>query len=105
MNADRINFGGRPIRIQEEGEVRTEAEGVPRARSSASLPATSRRSESRSPPAAPSPITDGPDAVPVVRDQPLARAPNGGATPIPSAAASAFGGSETWLRIVGIVGE
>ena len=65
MNADRINFGGRPIRIQEEGEVRTEAEGVT-ARSLLSvtpgyfqtlgIPLAAGRTFT---------ITDGPDAVPV----------------------------------------
>ena len=100
MNADRINFGGRPIRIQEEGEVRTEAEGVT-ARSLLSvtpgyfqtlgIPLAAGRTFS---------ITDGPDAAARRGNQPLARGQAVGQYRPASGAASGWAaakpGSGSW---------
>ena len=104
MNEDRINFGGRPIRIQEEGEVRTEAEGVtaksllsvtPGYFQTLGIPLAAGRTFS---------ITDGPDAVPVaVISRSLAAKRWGNNDPLGRRVR--LGSSETWLRIVGIVGD
>jgi putative ABC transport system permease protein len=104
MNADRINFGGRPVRISEEGELRSEAEGVTaRAVTSVTpgyfqtlgIPLVAGRSFS---------ITDGPDAAPVaVISRSLAIKRWGNTDPIGRRVR--VGNSEVWLRIVGIVGD